>query len=118
MGIVSIASVVFLLLFFFVVTTSFITPFGIPLKFPKSEQRVSEYLTLATVTITKDLKYFVDRKEVTRGTLEGELKSRLKGQDGWVVVLIDQSVPAEHLITVADVITKLDAKVIIGTKPE
>jgi biopolymer transport protein ExbD len=50
--------------------------------------------------------------------LEGELKSRLTGTNGSVILHIDKSVPWEHGIFVADIATKLEAKVIVATKPK
>jgi biopolymer transport protein ExbD len=49
--------------------------------------------------------------------LEAELKSRLTPGTGAVVLHIDKDVPWEHGIYVADIATRLEAKVIVATKP-
>ena len=50
--------------------------------------------------------------------LEGELKSKLGGKNGSVILHIDKNVPWEHGIYVADIATKLEAKVVVATKPK
>ena len=111
----AIGNLVFLLLIFFILTSSFVTPSGLHVNVPVSEQGKVE-IQKVSVTITKDLQYYVNDKKVSRGTLEGELKSRLTGNGGSVVLLVDKSVPSELLVDVAGIAAKLESKVVIGTK--
>lgn len=113
----SMTDLIFLLLVFFMLTSSFVTPSGLPVNLPTSKASTIE-VQKVSVTITKDLKYYIDDKQVTKGTLEGELKSRLGGPKGSVVLHIDKSVPSEHLVYVAGIATSLEAKVVIATKPK
>ena len=69
------------------------------------------------MTITEDLDYYVNDKQISKGMLEAELKSKLIGNEGVVVLHIDKSVPTEHLVDVASVATLLEAKVSIATRP-
>ncbi|HTE33217.1 MAG TPA: biopolymer transporter ExbD [Chryseolinea sp.] len=110
-----VASFVFLLLIFFILTSSFITPTGLIVALPES---AGGDLTLekVSVTITKDLQYFVNGKKVTKGMLEGELKRRIENIDGAVMLYVDSNVPAQHLVYVAGIINSLEARVIIATK--
>lgn len=112
----SMTDIIFLLLIFFMLTSSFITPSGLPVSLPTSKASTVE-LQKVSVTITKDLNYFVNDKKVSKGMLEGELKSKLVGNQGVVVLHIDKSVPTEHLVQVAGIATALEAKVSIATKP-
>jgi biopolymer transport protein ExbD len=70
-----------------------------------------------SVTITTDLKYFVNEQRTTLNRLPDDLQAALKGQEGVVVLHIDKSVPTEHLVNVASIATSLKAKVSIATKP-
>jgi len=112
----SMADIIFLLLIFFMLTSSFITPSGLPVNLPtsKSSQIV---LQKVSVTISKDLRYFVNDKPVSSNQLEAALKSQLEGKEGIVVLHVDQSVAVEHLVKVAGIATALEAKVSIATKP-
>ncbi|MTI20574.1 biopolymer transporter ExbD [Fulvivirga sp. RKSG066] len=112
----SMTDIIFLLLIFFMLTSSFITPSGLPVSLPTSKAATVE-LQKVSVTITKDLDYYVNDKKVSKGMLEGELKSKLTGKEGVVVLHIDKSVATEHLVDVAGIATLLEAKVSIATKP-
>jgi biopolymer transport protein ExbD len=113
----SMTDLIFLLLIFFMLTSSFITPSGLPVNLPSSVASTIE-VQKVSVTVTKDLQFFVNDKKVTRSTLEGELKSRLAGNKGVVVLHIDESVPTRDMVFVAGIATKLEAKVSIATKPK
>jgi len=113
----SMTDLIFLLLVFFMLTSSFVTPSGLPVNLPSSKSSTIE-VQKVSVTVTQDLQYYVNDKKVTKGTLEGELKSRLGGKAGSVVLHIDKSVPSEHLVYVAGIATSLEAKVVIATKPK
>jgi len=71
-----------------------------------------------SVTVTKDLQYFVNDTKVTKATLEGELKSRLSEPGGAVVLNIDKEVTTENLVFVVGIAASLEAKVILATKPK
>jgi len=112
----SMADIIFLLLIFFMLTSSFITPSGLPVNLPssKSSQIV---LQKVSVTISKDLRYFVNDKPVRVNQLEMTIKSQLGGKEGIVVLHVDKTVPVEHLVKVAGIATALEAKFSIATKP-
>jgi biopolymer transport protein ExbD len=113
----SMTDIIFLLLIFFMLTASFITPSGLPVNLPSSKS--SEIvMQKVSVTITKDLKYFVNNQRVNRSDIETTLTSSLAGEEGIVVLHCDASVPVERLVEVAGIATKLKAKVSIATKPE
>ena len=70
-----------------------------------------------SVTITDDLRYYVNDKRITKSRLEHELRKELEGKEGVVVLHIDKSVPTEYLVEVAGIATSLEAKVSIATSP-
>lgn len=113
----SMTDLIFLLLVFFMLTSSFVTPSGLPVNLPSSKSSTIE-VQKVSVTITKELQYYVNDKRVTKATLEGELKSRLGGNKGSVVLHIDKDVPSEHLVYVAGIATSLEAKVVVATRPK
>jgi biopolymer transport protein ExbD len=71
-----------------------------------------------SVTITPDLKYYVNDKATPVENLEGTLGSLLQGEQGTVILNVDKSVPVEYLVRVAGIATSFNAKVSIATKPE
>jgi biopolymer transport protein ExbD len=113
----SMTDLIFLLLIFFMLTSSFVTPSGLPVNLPTSKASTLE-VQKVSVTVTKDLQFYVDDRKVTRATIEGELKSRLAGPNGVVVLHIDESVPTREMVYVAGIATSLEARVSIATKPK
>lgn len=113
----SMTDIVFLLLIFFMLTSSFITPSGLPINLPSSKS--SEIvMQKVSVTITKDLKYFVNDTKISRSSVEAVLKKNLAGKEGIVVLHCDESVPVARLVEIAGIATNLKAKVSIATKPK
>lgn len=98
-------------------TSSFVTPSGLPVNLPTNASSTIE-VQKVSVTVTKDLRYYVNEKQVSKNMLEGELKSKLAGPNGSVILHIDKDVPWEHGIYVAGVAAKLEAKVVVATKPK
>lgn len=113
----SMTDVIFLLLVFFMLTSSFVTPSGLPVNLPTSKSS-NIVMQKVSVTITPDLKYFVNQKEVSLSSLERTLKAELIEDEGVVVLHCDKSVPVEHLVNVASIATKLKAKISLATKPD
>ncbi|MBL3655705.1 ExbD/TolR family protein [Fulvivirga sediminis] len=112
----SMTDIIFLLLIFFMLTSSFITPSGLPVNLPSSKAANVE-MQKVSITITKDLDYFVNDKKVSQSMVEVELKRQLVGNEGVVVLHIDETVPTKNLVEVAGIATALKAKVSIATRP-
>ncbi len=112
----SMTDIIFLLLIFFMLTSSFITPSGLPVNLPSSETS-DIIMQEVTVTVTKDLKYSVNDKIVPREQIKTELTSLLKDKKGQVVLHIDKEVPVEYLVEIGGIAAGLEANVSIATKP-
>ncbi len=93
----SMTDIIFLLLIFFMLTASFVTPSGLPVNLPTS---VSTTIVMqkVSVSITSDLQYFVNTRRVERSQLQQVLSRELNGKEGVVSLHIDKSVPSEHLV--------------------
>lgn len=113
----SMTDVIFLLLIFFMLTASFITPSGLPINVPSSKS--SEIVMQKVgVTITEDLQYYVDDRKVSVNQLEAVLRDAFSGKEGVVVLHCDKTVPVDYVVKVAGIATALEARVSIATKPE
>ncbi|MCS6968193.1 MAG: biopolymer transporter ExbD [Cytophagales bacterium] len=114
----SMTDMVFLLLIFFLLTSNFVTPSGLPINVPTSKVG-GKVIPKISVSITKDRRYFVNEVQVPYYRLETELRAQLKNrEDGLVVLQIDKEVPVQYLVDVASIATNLKAKVSIATKPD
>lgn len=112
----SMTDIIFLLLIFFMLTSSFITPSGLPVNLPSSESS-DIVMQEVTVSITKDLRFAVNDKQVSREQVKAELTSLLNENKGYVVLHIDKEVPVEFLVEIGGIAASLDANVTIATQP-
>jgi biopolymer transport protein ExbD len=112
----SMTDIIFLLLIFFMLTSSFITPSGLPVNLPSSESS-DIVMQEVTVSVTKDLRFSVNDKVVGRDQIKSELATLLEGKKGQVVLHIDKEVPVEYLVEIGGIAAGLEANVSIATKP-
>jgi biopolymer transport protein ExbD len=112
----SMTDIIFLLLIFFMLTSSFITPSGLPVNLPSSEAS-DIVMQEVTVSVTKDLRFSVNDKVVSRDQVKSELAILLEGKKGQVVLHIDKEVPVEYLVEIGGIAAGLEANVSIATKP-
>ncbi len=113
----SMTDIIFLLLIFFMLTASFVTPSGLPVNLPSSKN-TTIVMQKVSVSITSDLQYSVNNRRVSKEGLERALRQELGGDEGVVSLHIDKTVPSEHLVYVAGIATGLKAKVSVVAKPQ
>lgn len=113
----SMTDIIFLLLIFFMLTSNFVTPTGLPVSLPSS--KVSNIvMEKVNITITKDIAYYLNGKQIDESQLESQLAALLQGTEEGVVVLnVDKTVPVEYLAKVAGIAASLKAKVTLATEP-
>jgi biopolymer transport protein ExbD len=112
----SMTDIIFLLLIFFMLTSSFITPSGLPVNLPSSESS-DIVMQEVTVSVTKDLRFAVNDKRVSRDEIKNELTTLLQENKGYVVLHIDKEVPVEYLVEIGGIAASLEANVTIATQP-
>jgi biopolymer transport protein ExbD len=113
----SMTDIIFLLLIFFMLTSNFVAPTGLPVSLPTSKSS-NIVMQKINITITPDLKYYLNEKPVALSEIESQLPALLQGADEGVVVLhVDKSVPVEYLVNVASIAASLNAKVTLATVP-
>lgn len=76
----SMTDIIFLLLIFFMITSSAISQSAIDVKLPKAVAGDPSVQDPTTVTITQDGKYFVNDNEIPREQLESYLVNALKDE--------------------------------------
>ena len=104
--------VVFLLVIFFMVSTTFITlESGLPVDLPQAQSAQAQSSELPTVTINQDDQIFVGGSQVTEGDLVGVLRDVLASSPTNTVVLrADQSVRYGLPVRVMDLIKQAGAE--------
>lgn len=113
----SMTDIVFLLLVFFLLTSPAITPDALDLILPKAKGK-STNQQKASVSITKDGAYYVNKERVSEYTIEKELKALLVGQDDPTIILrAEEGVPIEDAVFVMDIANKNNFKVVLAVRP-
>jgi len=119
----SMSDLVFLLLIFFMLTSTLVAPNAIKLLLPSSHSKTMAKQTL-TVYINDQFLYYLNEDQVDKNALQDEIDLKLAGQmDGSVVLRADQSVPIQYVVNVIDAVNNINElyktkhKVILATKP-
>jgi biopolymer transport protein ExbD len=113
----SMTDIVFLLLVFFLLTSPAITPDALDLILPKAKGK-STNQQKASVSITKEGAYYVNKERVSEYSIEKELQTILAGQDEPTIILrAEEGVPIEDAVFVMDVANRNDYKVVLAVRP-
>jgi len=113
----SMTDIVFLLLVFFLLTSPAITPDALDLILPKAKGKTSS-VQKASVSITKDGAYYVDKERVSEYSIESELKKTLAGQEEPTIILrAEEGVPIEDAVFVMDIANRNNFKVVLAVRP-
>ncbi|MDY0076938.1 MAG: biopolymer transporter ExbD [Bacteroidales bacterium] len=106
----SMSDLVFLLLIFFMLTSTLVAPNAIKLLLPSSKSKTMAKQTI-TVYINENFQYFVGETRVTADQLESRLSAGLAGQvEASVVLRADKTVPVQYVVTVIDVVNDINQK--------
>jgi len=110
--------IIFLLLLFFMLTSTLINSNALNLMLPRSNNQV-QAKPMTTVSITKDILFYVDRKQVDVQQLESAIKGKMANRkDPVISINADRSVPIEHIVTIMNIARRNNYKVILATSPE
>jgi len=119
----SMTDIVFLLLLFFMITSTMVAPNALKLLLPQSNsQTVAKAIT--SLSITADLKYYVneengDQKRVAFSEIEPYVKSVQKANDETYISLhTDKTVPVEYVVQIMNICNRNGIKMILATAPE
>lgn len=114
----SMTDIVFLLLIFFMLTSPVITPEALDLILPKAKGKTTSVQNVS-VSITKDLQFYVDDQRITQSSLESTLKTKLAGQEKPTIILrAEEGVPIEKAVNVMDIANRNSYKIVLAVKPE
>ena len=111
------ADVVFLLLIFFLLTSSFIPQFGIQVNLPRTSTSAPTDAQYITVVITSEGSYFVDQNQVQRDQLLPVIQNSLNGRTS-LVLRADQDATVGQFATVASVGRALNLRILMATDRE
>jgi biopolymer transport protein ExbD len=122
-SLVSMSDIVFLLLIFFMLTSTLVAPNAIKLLLPTSSSKTMAKQTI-TIYINENLNYFIEESRVAEADLQSRLENSLAAQqEASVVLRADKIVPVQYVVNVIDVVNNINTKrntkhkVILATSP-
>lgn len=120
----SMSDLVFLLLIFFMITSTLISPNAIKLLLPNSNSKTMAKQNV-TIYINDQFDFYLDKRKVEDDKLENVLAQALQVYDqGTVVLRSDKSVPVQYVVTVIDAVNQINKgrlskhRVILATQPK
>ncbi|MDR0575743.1 MAG: biopolymer transporter ExbD [Tannerella sp.] len=118
----SMTDIIFLLLIFFMVTSTVVVPNAIKLTLPQAQKQTAAK-PLSRVTIDKNLNYYVAfgnqrEKKVSFDDITPFLQERYnKEPEMFVALYADEKVPYGEIVKVLDVANKNKFKMVLATRP-
>lgn len=112
----SMTDIVFLLLIFFMLTSTLVTVSAIDVLLPKAGGK-TENNTSVSVSITSESEFYVDKTKVLASNLEQEIVQRVGAEKKKTVVIRgDKNVPYQQVMKVIDIANKNKLKMILAVK--
>ena len=111
----SMTDIVFLLLIFFMLTSTLVSPNALKLLLPSSKAKTLEKQTIS-ISITKDIDFYINEQKVTAASLEKSLKLLVNNEAEPAIILhTDKTVDIEHVVKVMDIAYRNKYKIVLAT---
>jgi biopolymer transport protein ExbD len=114
----SMTDIVFLLLIFFMLTSTMVTTNALDLVLPKAQGKTDSNKNIA-VSINKELEFFIDKEPVSEIELESKLLSLFSEDKTKAIILrAEEGVPIEKAVNVLDIANRNQIKVVLAVRPK
>ena len=112
--------IMFFLMLFFLLASAVVNPKVVKLLLPRSESgQQSPSQKTVTISIDKNLNYFIDKKPTTIDDLKTNLEAyKAAAPDLSVILYADGEVSIQNTMVVYDVANKLGLKLVLAVEPE
>lgn len=112
------SDIVFLLLLFFMLTSTLVQPTALKVLLPKGTTQ-SNARPMTTVSITKDHQYYIEDQPIAIENLEAALQAKVGANpEIYISVHADRNVPLEYVVNVMNIAAKNQYKLILATTPK
>lgn len=111
--------IMFFLLLFFLIASTVTNPNVIKLMLPKSSSGQAVSKKTITVSVTQDLRYYVEKKEVPVDGLQAALAGyKTLASELTIVLHVDRTVAIQDVVQIMDIAQKLNIKLVLATEPK
>ena len=112
----SMTDIVFLLLIFFMLTSTLVTVSAIDVLLPKAGGKTKNSTSVA-VTITNTALFYIDKKKVNASNLEAEMMRKVGVEkQKTVIIRADKEVAYKNVMKVIDIANRNKLKMILAVK--
>lgn len=114
----SFSDIMFFLMLFFLIVSTMVTPGAIKLALPQANKSpaIDKQTDKLSISITKDLKYYVNDKELPFSQIEPELvKFKQGNKDAFVIVRCDNTIEVQSMVDVVQLGNKVGVKMVLAT---
>jgi biopolymer transport protein ExbD len=113
--------IIFLLLIFFMLNSSLVSPNALNLKLPSSSAKTVAPAAIP-VSIEKNGTYYIEGDRVSESSLESRLRARIRQEDKpakdvTITIVAERGVPIENVVKVMDIAMQLRVNAILATEP-
>ena len=113
----SMTDIVFLLLIFFMLTSTLVSPNALKLLLPNSKSKTLEKQTIS-ISIDKNINFYIDENQIDINELETRLINILSSElEPAIILHSDKSVEIEHVVKVMDIAYRNNYKIVLATDP-
>lgn len=115
----SMTDLVFLLLIFFMITSTLVSPNAIKVNLPTANNQVTTPKTVS-VSVTADMQWFVNGTSTSPSNLANDLAAQIASTgtaEPTVSINCDKTVAIEHLVHIMTICNNLKAKAVLATQP-
>ena len=112
----SLNDIMFFLMLFFLIASTLVNPNVIKLLLPKANSGQTVSKQPITISVTKDLQYYINNKPVPFDGLEVALKAAVTGTNEPTAILrVDKSLSIQDLVNLLSLGSRLKVKMILAT---
>jgi biopolymer transport protein ExbD len=119
----SVADLVFLLLIFFILTSTLVSTTGVKLLLPQSNNRTTEAQPKLVLSIDENLNYFLDGIQMDEEQIKNALVDKLsKVESATIRLEANFTVPLQEVVNLMDLVNEINKtfdtkhKIVIATK--
>lgn len=113
----SLTDIILLLLIFFLLTSSFVTNFGIRVNVPQAESSVTTESSQISVAVTPEGDFFVDGEQTTRGNLAAVIRSAYQNKpSATLVVRADKDARVDDAVQAMNIGRALNMNIVMATE--
>jgi len=113
----SLTDIVLLLLIFFLLTSSFVTNFGIRVEVPRAETGAQTDQQFISVAVTRDGEFYVDGQITSTGMLASAIReARSKKPQSTLVLRADKNAIIDDAVRIMNIAQALDLRIVMATE--